>query len=269
MKKMKTCFVAMVLVAGCCGAASADLLQGFETDTGDWYFYDGGVQSGRVASGGGLLGVASAGGSYHAELANVNSSYSAGYGMGGYSFFGGPSTVYPGPFYQAVDVYLDPTWSGGGFWIDMSPRDIDGTGLYAAEANFRLTADGSAVAVQAINGPVLTSITTAGWYTFEIAWSKGATPTDLINIDLTVYDDAGTALGTDTRLAEFPQGSHAGESQYLGGNGYVWFTVWKDGFAGDVLAIDNVRCGVVPVPGAVLLGLLGLGAAGMKLRKRA
>jgi hypothetical protein len=33
--------------------------------------------------------------------------------------------------------------------------------------------------------------------------------------------------------------------------------------------IDNVQIGVVPVPGAVLLGLLGLGAAGAKLRKRA
>lgn len=33
--------------------------------------------------------------------------------------------------------------------------------------------------------------------------------------------------------------------------------------------IDNVQVGVVPVPGAVLLGLLGLSAAGMKLRKYA
>jgi hypothetical protein len=31
--------------------------------------------------------------------------------------------------------------------------------------------------------------------------------------------------------------------------------------------IDNVQIGVVPVPAAVLLGMLGLGAAGLKLRK--
>lgn len=33
--------------------------------------------------------------------------------------------------------------------------------------------------------------------------------------------------------------------------------------------IDNVQIGVVPVPGAVLLGILGLSVAGVKLRKRA
>lgn len=33
--------------------------------------------------------------------------------------------------------------------------------------------------------------------------------------------------------------------------------------------IDNVQIGVVPLPAAVLLGLLGLGAAGLKLRKYA
>lgn len=33
--------------------------------------------------------------------------------------------------------------------------------------------------------------------------------------------------------------------------------------------IDNVQIGVVPVPGAVLLGMLGLSVVGVKLRKRA
>lgn len=31
--------------------------------------------------------------------------------------------------------------------------------------------------------------------------------------------------------------------------------------------IDNVLIGVVPVPGAVLLGVLGLGTAGLRLRR--
>lgn len=265
-------------VAGLClaafltGAASAaSSFQGFETGTGDWVFYDGGLQSGRVASGGGVLGVNSAGGGYHLELANVHDAYQSGYGSAGYSFFGGADPVYQGAFYQAADVYIDPAWSGLGFWIDMSPRDVDGTGLYAAEGNFRLTGDGSSVAVQAINGPVLTSIVTPGWYTFEMAWRKGLTPTDLINIDLTVYDSLGTLLGSDTRLAQFPQGTHPGQSQYLGNNGYVWFTVWQNGFANDVIAVDNVRTGplgaAVPAPGAVLLAGIGTGLVGW-LRKR-
>ncbi len=224
--------------------------QGFETDTGDWAFADGGAQSGRVASGGGTLGVSSASGSYHAEVYNVHDDYMTGYGTGGYSYFGGKDTVYHGSFYQAIDVYIDPTWSGNGFWIDMAPADIDGSSLYAAEGNFRLTADGSSVDVQAINSSNLTSITTAGWYTFEMAWSKGANPTDLINMDLSVYDSSSTLLGSESFLATFPTnpGYHLGESQYLGNNSYVWLTVWENGFAGDVIAIDNVRTGPVPIP---------------------
>lgn len=270
---MKKWVVSLGLVALVTTAASAATsFQGFETDTGDWTFYDGGATSGRVASGGGVLGVNSASGSYHAELANVHDGYMVGYGAAGYSYFGGPDSTYQGDFYQAVDVYIDPTWSGTGFWIDMSPRDVDGTSLYAAEGNFRLTGDGSAVAVQAINGATLTSITTAGWYSFEMAWRKGATPTDLINMDLTVYDSLGNLLGTDTRLAEFPAGSHLGESQYLGNNSYIWFTVWQNGFANDVIAIDNVRTGLlpaaVPAPGAILLGSIGAGVVGWLRRRR-
>ncbi len=246
MKRLFTicALTAFVIVLAGTAAAAPDF-EGFETGIGTWVFYDGGAQSDRVVSGGGLLGVTSASGAYHAELGNVHDNYQDGYGSAGYSYFGGTDPVYQGSFYGAVDVYIDPTWSGLGFWIDMSPRDVINESLYAAEANFRLTADGTSVTVQAINSSFLTTITTAGWYSFEIVWSKGATPTDLINITLTVYDSAGGSLGTETLSALFPQGTHAGESQYLGNNSYVWFTVWENGFAGDVIAIDNVRTGLV------------------------
>ena len=255
-------------------AAAAPSFQGFETDTGDWSLYD--VASGRVPSGGGVLGVPSASGSYHLELVNVHDTYQAGYGMAGHSYFGGADPLYQGAFYQAIDVYIDPTWSGLGFWIDMSPRDaVADVSLYSAEGNFRLTADGSSVAVQAINGSILANIATAGWYSFEIVWSKGANPTDLINMDLNLYDSAATLLGTESFLATFPDaGGHLGESQYLGNNSYVWIAVWQNGFADDVIAVDNVRTGliqvpsIIPAPGALLLGSLGMACVGWLRRRR-
>ncbi len=254
-------------------AAAAPAFQGFETNTGDWTFYDGGAQSGRVPSGGGTLGVPSASGSYHAELFNVHDAYMPGYGSAGYSFFGGRDPVYQGSFYQAVDVYINPASSGLGLWIDMSPADIDGTSLYAAESNFRLTGNGSAVSVQAINGSNLASLTSAGWYSFETVWSKGANPTDLINMDLNLYDSTHTLLGSESFLATFPEGSHPGQSQYLGNNSYVWFTVWQNGYANDVVAIDNVRTGLmpspIPAPGALLLCAVGTSVVGFLRRRRA
>lgn len=239
---------ALAAVMGFAGTAFAGPgFEGFETDNGDWVFYVGAPPSGRVLSGAGTLGVSSASGAWHAELVNLHDAYQAGYGSAGYSYFGGADPVYQGSFYQAVDVYIDPSWAAGlGFWIDMSPRDTDDSSLYAAEGNFRLTADGASVAVQAINSSILTTINAAGWYTFEIVWSKGANPTDLINMTLNVYDSASTLLGTEDFQATFPQGSHPGESQYLGNNSYVWFTVWENNFAEDVVAIDNVRTGLRP-----------------------
>jgi len=266
-KLMMVC--ALALLTGT--AAGAPSFQGFETDTGDWSFDS--VSSGRVASGGGVLGVPSASGGYHAELVNVHDTYQAGYGSAGYSFFGASDPVYQGAFYQAIDVYIDPTWSGLGFWIDMAPRDVIDESLWAAEGNFRLTADGSSVAVQAINGPILANIAAAGWYSFEIVWSKGGNPTDLINMDLNLYDSTSTLLGTAPFLATFPPNTHLGESQYLGNNSYVWLTVWQNSFANDVIAIDNVRTGlvktdVIPAPGALLLGSIGVSFFGWLRRRR-
>src|SRR4030042_4915541 len=102
---MKTLMMICTLALLTGTAASAPSFQGFETDNGDWTFSDGGFQSGRFASGGGLLGVPSASGSYHAELVNVHDTYQAGYGTAGFSSFGGSDPVYQGAFYQAVDTY--------------------------------------------------------------------------------------------------------------------------------------------------------------------
>ncbi len=60
---------------------------------------------------------------------------------------------------------------------------------------------------------------------------------------------------------------------FLNDNGVldVEVDVWNALGTGDVYLKRSELCGtaeVVPVPGAVLLGVLGLGAAGMKLRRR-
>jgi PEP-CTERM motif len=45
------------------------------------------------------------------------------------------------------------------------------------------------------------------------------------------------------------------------GSGYVWFTVWTDGSAGDTLNVANVEASVVPEPTSVML--VGTGLMGM------
>lgn len=53
------------------------------------------------------------------------------------------------------------------------------------------------------------------------------------------------------------------------GGGTEWATAWNTGFDGSGSDFIPVPDTIIPVPGAVLLGILGLGVAGLKLRKYA
>ncbi|HLJ69599.1 MAG TPA: hypothetical protein VKX16_19760 [Chloroflexota bacterium] len=227
--------------------AAFNNFQGFETDTGDWVASQAIT---RVPSGGGALHLTASSGNYYAELQNLHDGYQLGYGDGGYSFFGGADSVYHGPFYQAIDVYIDANWAPAAasyapsFWIDETPYHADPNN-YGAEHNFRLTATGSSVNVT-VDGQTtpMATLTTSGWYTFVMTWRQDVNLANPAITDLSIYDSNHQQVGTtDTVYATSPGGPFA--SSDLRGNGYVWITLWQNGFANDVLGLDNVRTGPV------------------------
>ena len=63
--------------------------------------------------------------------------------------------------------------------------------------------------------------------------------TTKVGLPLNVFNSSGTLIGTTTVVSNSPGGPLL--SQDLEGPGYVWITVWPNGWAGDVLGIDDVR----------------------------
>jgi hypothetical protein len=277
--------LAIASIATCRADVPNLYFQGFETDTSGWYQDSGGDGNGsitRVPSGGGSLGLTAADGSYYAEVHNNTNAYPfPGYGTGGESFFEGDGTnptTYPGtPYYQSIDVYIDPSTTPNtlgpsvpAFWVDMFPSttvaggDADGCGQIACgdEHNFRLSYDGSSVTVNVDGGSTIATITTAGWYRFETTYAPGATPSSDAQNNMNIFDSLGNLLGT-----EAVQGDSDGEtlmSSDLGGPGMVWLTTWENGFSNDLLGIDDVEAGTlsasaVPEPSALVFLALALG----------
>ena len=242
--------VAAVIILSAVAIATINYFQGFEVNTGDWTASQG---ISRVPSGGGTLHLTPSSGNYYGELQNLHDGYGyPGYGDGGFSRYGGSDPVYHGDFYQAIDVYIDVNWAPAAasyspsFWIDMTPYHADPNN-YGAEHNFRLSATGSSVLVT-VDGqstPIAT-LTSSGWYTFLMTFKKAANASDPVITDMNVYDSSHTLIGTTQVFATSPGGPFA--SSDLRGNGYVWITVWQNGFAGDVLGLDNERTGLLPWP---------------------
>lgn len=110
----------------------------------------------------------------------------------------------------------------------------------------------------------MATLTTSGWYTFEATFAQGLLPTDPIEVSLAIYDSAHSLISTvmtpvKTSLAEY-------QSQFLGTGGYAWITTWQNGFANDVLAIDNAQSFVASstvVPEPTSMALFGCGAIGL------
>lgn len=223
--------------------------QGFETNIGDWTPP---ATTVRTPSGGGTLHLTAASGSYYAEVHNIDDDYLPGFGDSGFSFFGfAAPPAYSGDFSQSIKMYVFANWpvaiyNGPGVWIDESPANYS-TGNYGGEHNFRLTPTGSAVGVF-VDGqatPIVT-ITASGWYNFQMTFQKGVHPSDLVNTNMNVFNPSGNLIGTTTVVSNSPGGPLL--SHDLMGPGYVWITVWPDGWANDVLAIDDVRADLITAP---------------------
>jgi hypothetical protein len=233
--------------------------QGFETGTGDWNptldsENNPVTTTYQTPSGGGILQLTAFAGNYYAEVHNIDNDYISGYyGDSGLTFFGyGPGggyapptpPPYPGDFSQSIAMYINANWplalyGGPGVWIDESPGNFI-NGNYGGEHNFRITPSGAgSVAISADGGGTFATITTSGWYNFQMTFQKGAQPTDLVTTVMTVFDSNGNPVGATTVYSNSPGGPLY--SQDLAGPGYLWITVWPNGWAGDVLGIDNVR----------------------------
>lgn len=250
MTRRKLTVIATVFLLTSFAAATQNYYQGFETNTGDWVASQAIT---RVPSGGGALGLPASSGSYYAELQNLHDGYGyPGFGDGGSSDYGGADNVYHGDFYQAIDIYIKADWAqpadtgDPSFWLDMTPYHADPNN-YGAEHNFRFTATGSSVTVK-VDGQAtpFATITTSGWYTFVMTYRKAPNPSDPVITDMLIYNHSGALVGSTTVTATSPGGPFA--SSDLKGNGYVWITLWQNGFANDVLALDNQRTGLLPYP---------------------
>jgi hypothetical protein len=79
-----------------------------------------------------------------------------------------------------------------------------------------------------------------------MTFRKAPVATDPVITDMIVYNSSQLQQGATTVFATSPLLA----SSDLHGNGYVWITVWQNGFAADVLGLDNQRTGVFSTTGS-------------------
>ncbi len=224
-----------------------------------------------VPSGGGTLGLTAAHGGNYGEITNsLTTPTQAGYGSSVYTRYG--SVVTGGAFYESTAYYIDTAWGAGGFWIDTTPKSDPS---YDDETNFRLSSNGlGTVNVQLVgyetalpdgSFPSL-NISNSGWYTFKTTFEDSG---GFVKNVLSVLDAGGSTIASASQVSTMPYAALIGPSY---GD---WTTVWQNGFANDVIGIDDVEVGTltsVPLPSSANAGLgliVGLGAlAGIKRMRR-
>ncbi|MCC7485822.1 MAG: PEP-CTERM sorting domain-containing protein [Burkholderiales bacterium] len=250
---------------------------GFETDIAGWNAFGVSFHPTRVASG--TNGIASAGGSYHAESSAGGSAGN----WGGYNY--GAGNAVPTAFQEywtSIDIYLDVgAGAANDTRFDFSSainnaggthrRDFifnggfytDGTGPGANTPRFVISASnnsqpGSAFAKNPARNPI--AISTTGWYTFEHHFYDNG---GVLAVDMSIFDAA------DVLVNQWTLSDASDLVPGIGGNRYGWF----DYNQFPVLAFDNTELRVadatVPEPGSLaLLSLAGLGFAAVRRRRR-
>jgi len=254
--------VGLTIVLAPWSRANIPYFNGFEMpgSSNDFTDYLGNVgnEITRVPSGGGVLGYTAASGNYYAEINNVPGVYDAS-GSRGISVttnFGGLITNHVGDFSESLDLYVDLTrWlpvTGGS---DLVIATAVGGGESAGDfANFVFTVPTpGAVNISTLGlSPVFATIIESGWYRFSVSYTQGFLYTE---DDLSVFNAQGALVGTTHTAGQNPIDATA-----LLGNGPLVIGAWQNGFAGNVLAIDNVQTVDTPEPSSVG-ALCGLGLA--------
>ncbi len=152
---------------------------------------------------------------------------------------------------------IPPGWLGSIDSVDEDDGSIDGSGL---SGHSLFTLDGS--------GGITFTFAAGSLPTHAgIVWTDGEGMTTF-----EAFDASGVSLGTVSATHATP-GSYGGQTSSdrfygaidLGGISKIHIMNATGG-----IEVDHLQYGVVvPVPGAVLLGILGLSVAGVRLRKRA
>lgn len=201
----------------------------------------------------------------------------------GYTYFDTSSLA---SLSQSIAVYLDPAnvnFQSGQFMLDEAPNatvyNSYGGGtptptLWGAEEDIIATGTANGITLSGSTGfssngqtfQSLGTVTSAGWYDFQMNWTRGTLPSDPVTTTLSVLDIA-TSSDVGTLTHPDYSGLNGGEgdlyqSQYLAGPGYMWFTYWNAGFSGGQLQVSNVVVDgqPAPEPGSAPLLAVGVGA---------